>query len=179
MRWKTLSSRIAYENAWIRVREDRVVRPDGEEGIYGVVESPPSVFVVPLTAEDEVVMIEQVRYTTGRRSLEIPAGGSDGEDVLVAARRELAEETGLVAASWREVGAEIAQMNGIASELGWVYLASDLSPAGAHAQEAEGIDAVHRVPFSALTGMIARGEITDGQTITSLALAAIALGRWS
>ena len=87
--WRTHSSTTVYENPWIRVREDAVDRPDGSAGIYGVVEvRNPAVFVVPVTADDEVVLVEVDRYTTGV-SLEVPAGGSDGEDLLVAAQREL------------------------------------------------------------------------------------------
>src|SRR6476619_2150528 len=98
MSWQTRASRTVYENRWIRVREDDVTRPDGGEGIYGVVEvRHPAVFVVPVTGAGEVLLVRIHRYATGRESLEIPAGGTDGEDPLVAARRELQEETGHVA----------------------------------------------------------------------------------
>ena len=69
--WKTLTSRIAYENAWIRLREDKVLRPDGHEGIYGVVELRPSVGVVAVNAVREIVLVGQWRYPLDRYSWEI------------------------------------------------------------------------------------------------------------
>ena len=95
MSWPVRRTRVAYENAWIRVHEDEVTRPDGAPGLFGVIEvRQPAVFVVALTDADEVVLVTVDRHTVGK-SVEVPAGGTDGEDPLVAARRELAEETGL------------------------------------------------------------------------------------
>ena len=65
------------------------------------------------------------RYTIGRRSLEVPAGATDGEDPLVAAQRELREETGIVAAQWTPLGGMNA-LNGIADAPELVFLATDL-----------------------------------------------------
>lgn len=180
MSWKKLDSRVVYENRWIRVREDAVVRPDGGEGIYGVVEMiSPAVFVVALTDADEVVLVAQERYTIGTRSLEVPAGATDGEDALVAARRELREETGLVAAEWRALG-RMNALNGIANAPELVFLATRLAPAPeGDARDEEGITEVLRVPFAEVLRMIAAGEIVDGETIAALALAGIALGRFA
>lgn len=194
--WRTHGSRVVYENPWIRVREDDVTRPDGGVGIYGVVEvRHPSVFVVAVDDEDRVVLVRLFRYTTGAWSLEVPAGGSDGEEPLVAARRELLEEAGLVAGSWDEVG-RMDALNGIADAPEHVFLARDLvavdgggsagsaGSAGAadvaevsEAQAEEGIAEVLRVPFAQALTWVADGTIRDGETVAALAFAAIRLGR--
>ena len=146
----------------------------------------PAVFVVALTDADEVVLVTVDQHTVGP-SVEVPAGGTDGEDPLVAARRELAEETGLAAATWRRVG-DLAALNGICRAPEIVYLATDLravdgaasaGDAGDRSDEqvAEGISAVSRVPVREALAMIRRGEITDAETVTALMLALIELGR--
>ncbi|MBO3084087.1 NUDIX domain-containing protein [Cellulomonas fengjieae] len=175
--WPTHSTTTVYENPWIRVREDAVERPDGTAGVYGVVElRHPAVFIVPLTADDEVVLVEVVRHTTGR-SLEVPAGGSDGEDLVLAAQRELREETGLVANHWEHVGSMFA-LNGVSHAPEHVYLARGLRSADEPVeQEAEGITAVRREPWPRVLELVADGSITDGETVAALMYAAIALGR--
>ena len=159
------------------MREDAVVRPDGEEGIYGVVETKaPSVFIVALTDADEVLLVTLERYTTGSVSTEIPAGNSEGQDPLEAARRELREETGYVAEEWELLG-RLEAMNGICDERQHVYLATELTHVGGDAQAAEGISAVTRLPFAEALERIGNGRITDGQTVSSLALAWLRLRR--
>ncbi|MEZ0448561.1 NUDIX domain-containing protein [Cellulomonas sp. ICMP 17802] len=178
--WRTRSSTTVYENPWIRVREDEVDRPDGTAGIYGVVEvRNDAVFVVPLTDDDEVVLVEVARYATGGVSLEVPAGGSDGEDALLAARRELREETGLVADHWQRLGSMFA-LNGICHAPEHVYLARGLRPSDEPSEQAaEGISGVRSVPWSDVLGLVADGTIDDGETVAALMYAAIALGRVS
>lgn len=178
--WQTRSSSVVYENPWIRVREDTVARPDGSDGIYGVVEMRnPAVFIVPITDDDEIVLVEVERYTTGRLSLEIPAGGSDGQDLLLAAQRELREETGLVADSWEPIG-NLMALNGVCHAPEHIFLARGLSPSSeAHEQAEEGIVGLRRLPWSEALGLIKDGTIVDGETVAALMCAAIALGRVS
>jgi 8-oxo-dGTP pyrophosphatase MutT (NUDIX family) len=177
--WQTHASRTAYENRWIRVREDQVTMPDGRPGVYGVVEvRNPAVFVVAMTEADEVVLIELFRYTVGRLSLEVPAGGTDGEDPLVAAQRELLEETGLVAAEWQHLASTFA-LNGVCDAPEHVFLARGLRPGGRDARAEEGITAVRTVPWPDVLELLRTGGISDGETAAALMFAALALGRVS
>ena len=174
--WQTNDSRIVYENAWISVREDAVTGPAGN-GIYGVVTMRnPAVFVVAVDDEERVCLVTIDRYTVGR-SIEVPAGGSDGEQPLVAAQRELREETGLRAESWTAIGTMNA-LNGVTIAPEHVFLARGLSAAEA-AHDDEGIEEVSWVPFTEALAMIANGEITDGETVAALAHAGIHLGRFA
>src|SRR3954471_13794184 len=93
--WKTLSSRPVYANKWTQLREDVAELPDGRTTIYGVVTFGECVGVVPLLADDRVVLVRQWRYVQRDARWEIPTGGvHDGESVEAAAQRELAEEAG-------------------------------------------------------------------------------------
>ncbi|MBA8793233.1 8-oxo-dGTP pyrophosphatase MutT (NUDIX family) [Friedmanniella endophytica] len=182
--WRTRTSRVVYENRWITVREDEVVRPDGAPGLYGVLETrSPAVFVVAVTAAEELVLVEVDRYTVGP-SLEVPGGGTDGEDPVAAARRELREETGLVADDWRDLG-PVHSLNGITRSPGRVLLATGARPdPGASAltaeeQAREGITAVRLVPLDELPALLAGGAITDNEALGALLLGLIALGRVS
>ncbi|AWB96136.1 NUDIX hydrolase [Agromyces badenianii] len=178
MNWPTRARRTVYENQWITVTEDEVVRPDGHDGIYGVVElRNDAVFIVAMTDDDEVLLVTVDRHTVGE-SIEVPAGGTDGEEPIVAARRELLEETGHEASEWREIG-RMSALNGICRAAEIVYLATGLRhvASGAEGQAEEGISSVRAVPWSEAVQMVRSGEITDGETVAALFYAAAALGR--
>src|SRR5215210_250185 len=100
--WIRKTSRRVYENAWISVREDEVVRPDGQPGIYGVVEMQTwALGVVALDDGGQTYLVGQYRYPLELYSWEIPeGGGSPGLSPLESASRELREETGLTAERW-------------------------------------------------------------------------------
>lgn len=177
----THESTSVYGNTWIEVREDRITGPGGD-GIYGVVTvRQPAVFIVAIDDENRVCLVGLDRYTTGK-SIEVPAGGSDGEDPLIAAQRELREETGLQALRWTPLG-KMNALNGIADAPEYVFLAEELShstdEAASESQAAEGIDTVSWVAFGDVLAMIADGSITDGETIAAIAYAGIKLGRFS
>ncbi len=101
-----VSSRVVYRNRWMTVREDEIRHPDGSPGIYGVVEKPDSALVLP-RHRDGFWLVEQFRYPAGRRAWEFPQGTWAGDaigDQAALARHELAEETGLRAASMTHLG---------------------------------------------------------------------------
>ncbi|MFT4235026.1 MAG: NUDIX hydrolase [Microbacterium sp.] len=176
MSWQTKTSRIAYENPWIRVREDEVVRPDGTDGVYGVVEMRnEAVFIVAVDEEGSVLLVEVDRYTVGR-SWEVIAGGADGEPAPVAAKRELLEETGLEADDWTEVG-RMNALNGVCVATETVFVARGLRQVADAAleQAAEGILSLRRVPLPQALALCGT-EITDGETVAALSMAARHLG---
>ena len=178
MSWPTTASRTVYENAWIAVTEDSVTRPDGSDGIYGVVElKHDAVFIVAITDADEVVLVTVDRHTVGT-SVEVPAGGTDGEPPLAAAQRELLEETGLRAEHWREIG-RMSALNGVCRATEHVFLATGLTTiqSSEHEQHAECISQVRATPWTIVMEMVRDGRITDGETVAALLYAAIALGR--
>jgi 8-oxo-dGTP pyrophosphatase MutT (NUDIX family) len=166
--WKTTASRIAYENPWIRVREDQVIRPDGAPGIYGVIEIRPSVGVVAIDDRDRVALVGQWRYSVNRYSWEIPRGGSHlGEtDMLDVAKRELAEETGLRALDWKMLG-PVDVCNGVADDVQTLYLATGLSETQMRLDPEEDITIGWR-PFDEAVSMAMDGRITEVCSIAAI-----------
>lgn len=167
--WKRLSSRTAYKNPWYRIREDKVIRPDGKEGVYGVLETSHAVYLVPVDEHGKLLLIRQYRYPTERWSLEFPAGGMDGQDPLVAAKRELGEEMGLTADSWQKV-TSLQSLNGISNEIMHVFVAKGLRPTTNKRAE-EGIVETKKVTPSEFEAMISSGEMSCAQSIAAFTAA--------
>ena len=167
--WTTLDSRPTYENPWISVREDRVIRPDGEPGIYGVVHfKNRAVGVLPVEENGDVWLVGQYRYPHEWYSWEIPEGGAaEGESLDEAARRELREETGLIAGRLEPLGAEVHLSNSATDESGWVFRASGLCRGPSEPEGTERLE-VRRVPWAEAMGMLDRGEITDSLSVVAL-----------
>jgi len=167
--WRRVSRRVAYENPWIEVLHDDVIRPDGNPGIYGVVHFRHlAIGVVPMDLErDAVLLVGQYRYTLDHYSWEVPEGGGDfDEDPEAAARRELVEETGYRGGQWRELcRAELS--NSVTDEAMIMFVATDLVPGEAAPEGTEQIQ-MRWVPFVEAMAMIRRGEISDAMTILGL-----------
>lgn len=163
--WKKLSSRIVYKNRWIKVREDKVIRPDGNRGIYGVVDTKRSILVWALEGKD-VYMVRQYRYAVRRYFLEVCSGGNSGhekETPLQLAKCEMEEELGLKAKKWTLLGTYYPS-NALLDEIAYVYLARDLIRAESHLDDDEFLE-VKKVPLSKLDKMIKNGQIKDAYTI--------------
>lgn len=168
--WKTLSSAVKYQNPWITVREDQVIRPDGARGIYGVVDCRVATGVLALTEQDELYLVGQYRYPLDRYSWEIIEGGADPEEPpMEACKRELREEAGLVAGHWEPLGHEIHLSNCHSSERGFLYVARDLAHVAAEPEGTEQLQ-VRKVPWAEAVDMVRRGEITDAMSLLGIML---------
>jgi 8-oxo-dGTP pyrophosphatase MutT (NUDIX family) len=172
--WTQLSRRQVYENPWITVFHDEVLRPDGQPGTYGVVRFRNyAVGVVAIDEHDRVLLVGQFRYSLNQYSWEIPEGGAviGEEEPLACARRELEEETGYTARDWREI-LHSHLSNSVSDELGICFLATWLTPGVARPDGTERLQ-VRRVPFEEALRMTVMGEITDSLTMLGLQRAAL------
>lgn len=171
--WLRRTRRIAYDNPWITVFHDEVVRPDGNPGIYGLVHyKNRAVGVVPIDDQGKVLLVGQYRYTLNLYSWEIPEGGAaPGEELLTAAQRELREETGCTASEWTEL-LRAHLSNSVSDEEAICYLARGLSHGVADPEGTELLQ-LRWVPFAETLAMIRRGEITDALSVLGIQCVAL------
>jgi 8-oxo-dGTP pyrophosphatase MutT (NUDIX family) len=168
--WRRGPERLVYDNPWIRVTEHAAVAPTGRPATYGVVSFKNlAIAVLPIHEDGTVVLVGQNRFALADYSWEIPEGGSPvGEDPLEGAKRELAEETGLVAAHWQEVlRAQLS--NSVTDERAIGYLAMGLSN-GDHGHEQDDTEdlAMARVPFREALDAALAGHMQDMLTVAML-----------
>jgi ADP-ribose pyrophosphatase len=171
-RWKTLSSRQIYENAWMSLREDVAEMPDGRTTIYGVVTFGDCVGVVPFVDDDHVLLVRQHRYVQGENHRwEIPTGGvHQGEAPEQAAQRELAEEAGYRAEHLVHVSSYYTSKC-ICDETAHIYVGVALIPDKAPPDDTEFLE--RRIfPFDEALRMALEGEIMDSMSVVGLLLAA-------
>lgn len=168
MSWKRIDSKKVYDNPWMTVYEDHVINPGGGRNQYGHVHfKNAAIAVVPIDEAGYTWLVGQDRYTLGEYSWEVPMGGSPlGEDRLATAHRELKEETGLSAAVMTEL-MKVHLSNSITDEVGYLFLAENLTEGAADLEETENIT-THRLPFDEAVEMVMDGEITDALSCLAL-----------
>ena len=156
----------------MRLREDRLERADGSQGLYSVVEKAPAAVIVALSDEGKIALVEQWRHPVGARFLELPQGAWDGTespDPEELARGELAEETGLRANTMELLG-NLFFAYGISDQRFGVWLATGLEQGEqALEPEEEGLR-VLQLPAGEVERMVADGEIADSASVAALGL---------
>lgn len=171
--WAQAASEIGFQNGYLTLTVDTIVGPDENEHPRVVVRPRPAVGVVAVDEDRRILLVEQYRHPMGRRMLEIPAGlmDVDGEEPIQTAARELAEETDIVAATWREL-VQIAPTVGYSTEVITLFHATDLSavPAAERTErEAEEADMAHWwVDLDDAVAACLDGRIVDAKTMVAV-----------
>jgi ADP-ribose pyrophosphatase len=156
-----------FDGNLLHVRRDRVRLPDGREATREYIVHPGAVVIVPILPDGRLVLERQFRYPIGQVMLEFPAGRIDPQEApLATAKRELIEEAGYAAATWRRLGILHPEI-GYSTEAIEIFLATGLTHVGAQLDEGEFLDVVPMTE-DALLAAYDRGEVTDGKTIAAL-----------
>lgn len=166
--WKVLAERNVYDNKWINVTEYDIINPGGGKGIYGKVHIKNiAIGVVALDEDLNTYLVGQYRFTLSEYSWEIPEGGGAFEiDPLESAKRELREETGLIANEWSVIQ-KLHTSNSITDEFSLVFLARKLEQHDAMPEETEQL-AIKKLPFEEAWQMTEKGMITDAISVAAI-----------
>jgi 8-oxo-dGTP pyrophosphatase MutT (NUDIX family) len=166
--WTILSEKKIYDNPWIDVTEFDIINPNGGKGIYGKVHFKKiAVGALPLDADFNIYLVGQFRFVLNKYSWEIPEGGVEpNEDPLVAVKRELLEEAGLVAGEWKQI-LTMHLSNSVSDELAILYLATQLQLHDAKPEETEKLT-IKKIPFEEAYKMVEDGVITDSMSVAAI-----------
>ncbi len=166
--WQIISAKQIYDNKWINVTEYDVVNPSGGKGIYGQVHFKNlAIGIVVLDENLNTWLVGQYRFTLNEYSWEIPEGGGALEtDPLVSAKRELLEETGLIAKEWTPI-LKMHLSNSVSDEYAIIYLARQLEQHAPMPEETEQL-VIKKIPFEEAWLMMENGKITDAMSVAAL-----------
>jgi 8-oxo-dGTP pyrophosphatase MutT (NUDIX family) len=174
--WTKISSEVKYENPWIKIIEDKVKNPSGNDGIYGVVHfKTNAIAIIPLDENNYTWLVGQYRYPLDSYEWEVVEGGCpEGTSPLETAKRELMEEVGLQAESF-ELILEMQLSNSTTDEISYTYIARGLKFVGAHPEEDEQL-IIKKLSFEEVYQMVLRGEIRDSLSVASILKTKVYLG---
>lgn len=176
--WKRLGTDVVHKNRWFEVRADDVIRPDGGRDVYSHVVAPNSVTVLALDGADRVVLTRQWIYTHGSVQWRLPGGGVDRDDVdpLAAARRELAEETGLRASAWEPLGV-IHSADSLSNHVDRIFLATGLTCHDQSLGPGEADLIVTRLPFGDVLDLVGSGQLPHAGSAHAVLAMALRMSR--
>ncbi|MBS1600515.1 MAG: NUDIX hydrolase [Bacteroidetes bacterium] len=166
--WTILSEKKIYQNNWISLTEFEVINPNGGKGIYGKVHfKGVAVGVLPLDESLNTYLVGQYRFPLDAFSWEIPEGGGDPSiDPVESAKRELLEETGLVASEWIPI-LNMHLSNSVSDEYAVLFLARGLEQRTPMPEETEKL-VVKKLPFEEAYQMVEKGLITDSMSVATI-----------
>jgi len=166
--WKIIDEQEVYNNAWIRLTEYNVINPGLGKGIYGKVHFKNiAVGVMVLDEQLNTYLVGQYRFTLNAYSWEIPEGGGPvGTDPLESGKRELLEETGLIAQEWMPM-IKMHLSNSVSDELAIIYLARQLTQDQPSPEETEQL-VVKKIPFAEAVEMVENELITDSMSVAAI-----------
>jgi len=166
--WQTHTVKEVYENPWITVSHREVTAPTGNAAIYGLVHfKNTAVAVVPIDSEGNTWLVGQHRYTLNQYTWEIPEGGGlPHEDNLSVAKRELREETGIVANQWTPL-LELHTSNSVTDEYAVGFVAQNLQFGECEPDDTEALQ-IRKLPLTTAIDMAMDGRITDGLAMACL-----------
>ncbi len=167
--WTTLSSREVYDNQWIQIEEHQVINPAGGKGIYGKIHfKNKAIGIIALDETNNTWLVGQWRYPLNEWSWEIPEGGGPLHiDVLESAKRELKEETGIVANRWTMIQ-RVYLSNSVSDEECFLFLAEDLTHGESELEDTEADMKVWKLPFDDALTMVLDGKITDSLSVMAI-----------
>jgi len=166
--WKITGQKPVYDNPWINVTEYDVINPSGGMGIYGKVHFKNlAIGIIPLDKSLNIWLVGQYRFSLNQYSWEIPEGGGLLDlDPLDSAKRELLEETGLLANQW-DLLLKMHLSNSVTDELAIIYMARDLEQHNPEPEETEQL-IIKKLPFDEAYRMVEEGTITDSITVVAI-----------
>jgi 8-oxo-dGTP pyrophosphatase MutT (NUDIX family) len=171
--WTTISGEVKYDNRWINVTEYQVINPAGGKGIYGKIHfKNKGIGIIPVDNEGYTWLVGQYRYTLNEFHWEIPEGGGPLDEFpLLAAQRELKEETGISAKKWTAL-LRMNPSNSVSDEECMIYLAEDLEFGESLLEETEADLVLKRLPLTEAIDMVMRGHIRDSMSMVGLLMLA-------
>lgn len=166
--WVVKKQTTVYDNSWITVIHHDVINSSGNDGVYGVVQFKNlALGILVLDDMNNTWLVGQFRFPLNKYTWEIPEGGGLREiDPLVSAKRELEEETGILAEKW-ELIQELQLSNSATDELAYLYLARDLSYHKPSPDEGEEL-AIRKLPFEEAYQLVLDGKITDSLSVAAI-----------